>query len=77
MSALSRPSSHDVQVASSSTSVVVTTYAPMEGDAAINDLRSAAGGGWSVRHVVIHELSQVWRLVFFRFSESTRFVIQV
>lgn len=42
-----------------SVSVVVMTYAPLEGDATIRELRSPAGGGWSVRHVVIHELSQV------------------
>ena len=76
MSALSRSSSHDFQVAASSISVVMS-YAPMEGAAAINDLKSPAGGGWSVRHVVIHELSQVWRLVFFLFSKSMRFNIQV
>ena len=76
MSALSRSSSHGFQVAASSISVVMT-YAPMEGAAAINDLKSLAGGGWSVRHVVIHELSQVWRLMFFLFSKSMRFTIQV
>lgn len=38
---------------------LVMTYAPLEGDAAARDLRSSAGGGWRVCHVVIHELSQV------------------
>lgn len=35
------------------------TYAPLEGEAAARGLRSVMGGSWSVRHVMIHELSQV------------------
>lgn len=56
---LSRPLSNDMIDRTTSDSVVVMTYAPLEGDDAIRDLRSPAGGGWSVRHMVIHELSQV------------------
>lgn len=38
---------------------MVMTYAPLEGEAAAQGLRSDVGGSWCVRHVMIHELSQV------------------
>lgn len=38
---------------------LVMTYAPLEGEAAAEDLKSVGGGAWGVRHVMIHELSQV------------------